>query len=477
MSIRSRIYLLAAAVVLTLALPVSAGAQATTTTTVMTTTTVRSTTTQAQAGTTSTTLPPALQCQNRAAAVHATLARRLLQCERVAGRRQARGNPFDKEVCRGRAVQRFDRRYPKKLQKQLCPSCVRDGHETLRVAAEQLVFALPSSSCDEGDQLKASKCTASALRRLSTLLGDLAECRVKAAIADFKTDQFDETKCQRRARRQYDQAVERLEGCPPCLDADVRTQSTRSPIDEMLRMLDDRVAHCSCAHGSGVCDDGNACTTGVCDDTNGNCTHVSTNNGGACPDFNNDGNSCTTGVCNGSGRCQMAAANDGNACPDDDDSPCTSGVCRNMVCMPMATNEGGPCVDDGNGCTDDRCESGECAHPARANGTSCGDGNLCNGEEACLNGACEDGFAPLCPEDERNSCTEAICDPIVGCTFEFINEGQLCQDGDACTFGDVCEQGVCEGIPLDCDDGIDCTIDTCSALFGCVSNDTRACQP
>jgi len=69
-----------------------------------------------------------------------------------------------------------------------------------------------------------------------------------------------------------------------------------------------------------------------------------------------------------------------------------------------------------------------------------------------------------------------MCDPIVGCTFEVINEGELCQDGDACTFDDVCEQGVCTGIPLDCDDGIDCTIDTCSDVFGCVSHETLACQ-
>jgi len=44
----------------------------------------------------------------------------------------------------------------------------------------------------------------------------------------------------------------------------------------------------------------------------------------------------------------------------------------------------------------------------------------------------------------------------------------VCDDGSMCTMDDVCVDGVCLGTPVDCGDGIDCTVDTCDELVGCV---------
>lgn len=47
--------------------------------------------------------------------------------------------------------------------------------------------------------------------------------------------------------------------------------------------------------------------------------------------------------------------------------------------------------------------------------------------------------------------------------------GQACDDGNACTTGEACDVNLhCQGgNPVDCDDGIDCSLDTCVAPGGC----------
>ncbi|MEW5853120.1 MAG: hypothetical protein AB2A00_30330 [Myxococcota bacterium] len=71
---------------------------------------------------------------------------------------------------------------------------------------------------------------------------------------------------------------------------------------------------------------------------------------------------------------------------------------------------------------------------------------------------------PSCDDD--NPCTldawhhqQQLClhDPVAA----------PCDDGNACTTGDSCVDGECLGVPLTCDDGVDCTVDTCDAVRGC----------
>ena len=49
-----------------------------------------------------------------------------------------------------------------------------------------------------------------------------------------------------------------------------------------------------------------------------------------------------------------------------------------------------------------------------------------------------------------------------------VAEGAACDDGDACTSADVCNADlVCGGTPYSCDDGFDCTLDSCDGEGAC----------
>ena len=68
--------------------------------------------------------------------------------------------------------------------------------------------------------------------------------------------------------------------------------------------------------------------------------------------------------------------------------------------------------------------------------------------------------------DDGNPCTDDACQGADGCSHTLLTEGE-CLDGDACTIGDHCEEGVCVGSPIDCDDENPCTDDVCDGLGGC----------
>lgn len=82
-------------------------------------------------------------------------------------------------------------------------------------------------------------------------------------------------------------------------------------------------------------------------------------------------------------------------------------------------------------CLEGRCALGE--------PIACDDGNPCNGVESCAAGTCV--TSPVaCPSDDDPCNGEETCDPLLGCV-------------------------VLE--PLDCDDLLDCTADSCDARDGC----------
>ncbi len=77
-------------------------------------------------------------------------------------------------------------------------------------------------------------------------------------------------------------------------------------------------------------------------------------------------------------------------------------------------------------------------------------------------------------------CDELDCDDGEECTVDSCNGwqcvyearvGQDCDDGDVCTLADSCsEEGACVGDgELVCDDGNGCTMDSCDAKVGCVN--------
>ncbi len=112
------------------------------------------------------------------------------------------------------------------------------------------------------------------------------------------------------------------------------------------------------------------------------------------------------------------------------------------------TDGGGGCpssCDDGVGCTTDGCDPvrGACTHTP--NDAICGAGMRCGAEVGCV--------PILCATDAQ------------------------CSDGDACNGMERCQPGSggadpttgCRNSdPLDCNDRIDCTADTCDRTAGCV---------
>jgi hypothetical protein len=237
--------------------------------------------------------------------------------------------------------------------------------------------------------------------------------------------------------------------------------------------------HCAsgrCISGApNACDDRNDCTDDSCDvedgcrnvpntvpcDDGDVCTSADVCGGGACqpgsPITCNDGNPCTDDDCDPALGC--VALPHTRACDDGD--RCTADACAGGECRP-----GGPVdCDDGNPCTIDDCESAlGCTHVPGPVAIPCEDGNACTILDACVDGRCEGGASLAC--DDGDGCTDDGCDPASGCTA--IPNAAPCDDGDACTTGDVCRERQCTaGAARSCDDDNPCTDETCDPSSGC----------
>lgn len=77
-----------------------------------------------------------------------------------------------------------------------------------------------------------------------------------------------------------------------------------------------------------------------------------------------------------------------------------------------------------------------------------------------------------CSRAATSSCGNGVrdpgeqCDGTPCCTEQctWAAPGTACSDGDACTTSDSCiGSGYCVGVPVVCDDGVACTLDTCVA--------------
>jgi hypothetical protein len=242
----------------------------------------------------------------------------------------------------------------------------------------------------------------------------------------------------------------------------------------------------TCAGGSCSIHAGDPCAGGV--ECNNTCNEAVDNclapNGTACTD---DGNVCTDDKCNGSGSCNhppnTAPCNDNTFCNGADTcsggsciihagNPCTAGPECNNVCNEGANNclvaANTPCSTDGNVCTDDKCNgTGTCAHTN--NIAPCSDGTVCTTPDVCSGGACVPG--PTIDCDDHIQCTLDSCDATLGCQHSApAMNGQSCDDGDSCTDNDTCNNGTCAGTPggQSCDDGNPCTADLCDPMGGCL---------
>ena len=124
--------------------------------------------------------------------------------------------------------------------------------------------------------------------------------------------------------------------------------------------------------------------------------------------------------------------------------------------------------DDDNECTQDGCDpAGGCLFQPLT-GDGCDDGDDCTLTDKCDNGVCA-GNPVTC--NDGNECTDDLCDPQGGCNFP--TNTLPCNDGDPCTFGDHCADGACAGgLALNCDDGNPCTEDACAEGEGCAHTAT-----
>jgi hypothetical protein len=211
------------------------------------------------------------------------------------------------------------------------------------------------------------------------------------------------------------------------------------------------------------CDDHNPCTIDGCDPSTG-CTHTDAIDGTSCDDGD---------LCNGTDTCEGGQCTSAGAPNCDDGDPCTADSCipasgcvhtrESAPGCPACTTDGS--CDDSNPCTSDACVSGLCEY-TKLSATPCSDGNLCNGAEICDAGVCHRGDVLAC--DDGNPCTTDGCAALSGCTHAAVDDGTVCGLDDPCGGTGTCARGTCTGrVPLSCDDGNDCTADTCSPGSGC----------
>jgi hypothetical protein len=249
------------------------------------------------------------------------------------------------------------------------------------------------------------------------------------------------------------------------------------------------------------CNDLNPCTDDVCDET-GTC--LVTPNAAACDDglYCTDGDTCTAGICTGSPRqCADADVCTVDGCDEDSDS-CTHGpapdgaLCDDgRYCTVSDTCTAGVCggqprdCSDGNPCTVDGCLEAfnECTNPPVTNNVLCDDGISCTASDVCTDGVCIG--SDDCPAGESCDLSSTQCVTSASCaTSAECNDGNACTDDDCvngfcshppnaapcddgqyCTVDDTCSGGSCQGEPMDCSDGVDCTTDVCNeALQECI---------
>jgi len=102
-------------------------------------------------------------------------------------------------------------------------------------------------------------------------------------------------------------------------------------------------------------------------------------------------------------------------------------------------------------------------HNPAADNTPCTDNDVCTQGDACQSGTCRPGTTVNC--NDGNDCTTDSCNPQTGCANASKADNTICNDGNACTTGDKCTNGKCGGIGLNCDDNNPCTTDTCDPVM------------
>jgi hypothetical protein len=188
-----------------------------------------------------------------------------------------------------------------------------------------------------------------------------------------------------------------------------------------------------------------------------------------------DGNPCTlTDACiiptgSSMGKCVGSNPNkceDNSVCTTDGCDPNVSGANPVTGCLNVPKTVGTAC-DDGKACTSpDACNSkGVCYGP-----DNCDDGNQCTYDFCapgglCINESKPTGTACVGPLDNcyLYGCDGAATKPTCAKKIGVLPK---CYDLNGCTV-DTCDEfakgGACVHTPKDCDDGKECTTDSCTS--------------
>lgn len=246
-----------------------------------------------------------------------------------------------------------------------------------------------------------------------------------------------------------------------------------------------------------VCDPGtDVCAPARCQPSSGRCVPVAAPNGNQCDDGDacTQSDACARGVCTGtdpvvcsalsqchaagtcdpqSGECSHPAlpndtpCSDGDACTQVDG--CQDGAClgtKPLLCAALdACHDAGAC----------NAKNGSCSNPNKPNGVSCSDGNACSLGDACAEGVCAPQSQVVCTA--LDGCHAlGTCDPQTGsCSNPLKPDGASCNDALTCSTGDACLAGKCRGATLICNDGVACTVDSCSEQLGGCTTNSAAC--
>ncbi|MFH0982735.1 MAG: S8 family serine peptidase [Planctomycetota bacterium] len=91
----------------------------------------------------------------------------------------------------------------------------------------------------------------------------------------------------------------------------------------------------------------------------------------------------------------------------------------------------------------------------------CNDGLYCNGVETCVGSTCQAGTPPNCSDGV--SCTVDSCNETTD-SCDHMPDNGLCNNGVYCDGAEICNavSGCQAGTPINCDDSIACTADSCN---------------
>ena len=239
-----------------------------------------------------------------------------------------------------------------------------------------------------------------------------------------------------------------------------------------------------CQAGTAVnCSDGVACTDDSCNETSDSCDNLPNDNYCSNDQFCDGVETCdpvlgcrsgTAVDCHDGVSCTQDSCNEATDSCDHipDDALCDNGVfCDGLeTCDPLFDCQSGSAVNcsDSIACTDDFCNeaAGSCEYVP--NDGNCNNGQFCDGIEVCdpvQDCVVQEGSVPDCSDGV--DCTTDWCDED-GDVCINVPDHAYCDNHDYCDGIEICDltQGciTSPGSIPNCDDGIDCTIDSCNEV-------------